>query len=136
MNSKVGIFSVLFVTMMMLLIPATLMANAQQYDPYEDDEYYYEEYYPPTHKDKREPPMLLVKKDVLYCDVIANGTDLSSGCSITDESTLVGCIGQPSFDSFKANEIKLNVTNLEIARLCGSFSKEKYYRMENFGENC
>ena len=42
-----------------------------------------------------------------------------------------------SFDSFKANEIELlNVTNLEIARLCGSFSKEKYYRMENFGENC
>ena len=41
-----------------------------------------------------------------------------------------------SFDSFKANEIELNVTNLEIARLRGSFSKEKYYRMENFGENC
>ena len=41
-----------------------------------------------------------------------------------------------SFDSFKANEIELNVANFEIARLCGSFSKEKYYRMENFGENC
>ena len=41
-----------------------------------------------------------------------------------------------SFDSFKANEIELNVTNLEIALLCGSFSKEQHYRMENFGENC
>ena len=30
-----------------------------------------------------------------------------------------------SFDSFKANEIELNVTKLEIARLCGSFSQEK-----------
>ena len=35
-----------------------------------------------------------------------------------------------------AHEIELNVLNLEIARLCGSFAKEKYYRMENFGENC
>ena len=26
-----------------------------------------------------------------------------------------------SFDSFKANEIELDVTNLELARLCGSF---------------
>ena len=41
-----------------------------------------------------------------------------------------------SFDSFKANEIELNVTNLEIARLCGSFSKKKNYRMDNFVENC
>ena len=80
MNSKVGIFSVLFATMMMLLIPITSMVNAQQYDRYYEDRYYedenaYEEYYYPT-KDKKEqkPPMLLVKKDVLYCDVIANGS--------------------------------------------------------------
>ena len=26
-------------------------------------------------KEKKEPPMLLVKKDVLYCDTLANGTD-------------------------------------------------------------
>ena len=32
-----------------------------------------------------------------------------------------------SFDSFKANEIELNVTTLELARLCDSFAKEKYY---------
>ena len=43
--------------------------------------------------------------------------------------------GVQSFDSFKANEIELNVPNLELASLCGSFSKEKYYRMENFREN-
>ena len=30
-----------------------------------------------------------------------------------------------SFDSFKPNEIELNVTNWEIARLCDSFSKKK-----------
>ena len=35
----------------------------------------------------------------------------------------------------KANEIKLYVPNFELARLGGSFSKEKYYRMENFGED-
>ena len=29
-----------------------------------------------------------------------------------------------SFDSFKANETELNIKNLEIARLCGSFSKK------------
>ena len=44
-------------------------------------------------------------------------------------------IHQKVVHAFKANEIELNVTNLEISRLCGSFSKEKY-RMENFGENC
>ena len=39
-----------------------------------------------------------------------------------------------SFDSFKANEIELYVANLELAHLYDSFSKEKYYRMESFGE--
>jgi len=73
MNSKVGIFGVLFATMM-LLIPATSMVNAQQYDSYYEDEYYYEEYYYPNDKKEKGPPMLLVKKDVLYCDVIASGT--------------------------------------------------------------
>ena len=88
MNSKnkIGVFSVLLFGVMMLLIPATSIASAQEYDRYyQDDRYYYEDeyqyenhYYPPTQKDKKdkkEPPMLLVKKDVLYCDVIANGTD-------------------------------------------------------------
>ena len=32
-----------------------------------------------------------------------------------------------SFDIFKANEIELHVTTSELARLCGSFAKEKYY---------
>ena len=59
----------------------------------------------------------------------------------------------PSFDNFKFNETELkfyrkclpltlvvsehelNVTNLELACLCGSFTKEKYF-METFGENC
>ena len=79
MNSKVGIFGVLFATMMMLLIPATSMINAQQYDSYYEDEYYYEEYYYSNDKKEKEPPMLLVKKDVLYCDVIASGTGVGCG---------------------------------------------------------
>ena len=36
----------------------------------------------------------------------------------------------------KPMKLNLMFTNLEIARLCRSFSKEKYYRMGNFGENC
>ena len=102
-KSKIGVFSILAFGIMMLLIPATSMASALEYDRYgkandvyyEDDRYYeeiqyndrngyyedeyvYEEYYyPPSHKDKKkEPPMLLVKKDVLYCDGIANGTGI------------------------------------------------------------
>ena len=41
MNSKFGMFSVLVLGIMMLLIPATSMANAQEYDDryYEDKEY-------------------------------------------------------------------------------------------------
>ena len=40
-----------------------------------------------------------------------------------------------SFDNFKANEIDMDVTNLELARLCGSFAKKILF-MEDFGENC
>ena len=111
-KTKIGVFSALLFGVMMLLIPATSIANAAEYDRYgkinndvyyEDDRYYeeiqyndrdgyyddngeyvYEEYYyPPSHKDKKkEPPMLLVKKDVLYCDVIANGTGSTCGFPI------------------------------------------------------
>ena len=109
MNSKFGMFSVLVLGIMMLLIPATSLANAQEYeDKYYKDEQYkkidkksYNEPYkkederksyynddkekseepiiiiknePIVKKEKKmkEPPMLLVKKDVLYCDNIAN----------------------------------------------------------------
>ncbi|MGD1835224.1 MAG: hypothetical protein ACPKQO_05835, partial [Nitrososphaeraceae archaeon] len=95
MNFKFGMFSVLVLSVMILLISATSIANAQQYDDryyYEDDIYYYEDYnqyvsdekddyyYPPAHKDKKEnkePPMLLVNKEILFCDTIANGTSIS-----------------------------------------------------------
>ena len=75
-TNKIGIFSILAFGIMMLLTPATSLANAQQYDPYyEDNEYYYEDdYYYPKDKKEKEPPMLLVKKDVLYCDLF-NGID-------------------------------------------------------------
>ena len=90
---------------MMLLIPATSIANAQEYedrygkasnvyyederyyqegeytdkDQYYEDEYIYEEYYYPLKDKKQESPLLLVKKDVLYCVFIANGTALGCG---------------------------------------------------------
>ena len=121
MNSKFGMFSVLVLGIMMLLIPATSMANAQEYDDryYEDKEYkkidkksynepYKKEderksYYkddnkkseepviiiknePIQKKEKKkmkEPPMLVVKKDVLYCDNIANGNE-NLDCDIPD----------------------------------------------------
>ena len=31
------------------------------------------------------------------------------------------------FDSFKANEVEPNVANSGLARLCGSFTKEKIF---------
>ena len=86
-------FSVLVLGVMMLLISATSIVNAQQYDDryyYKDDQYYYDDddneyvydeyYYPPTHKDKKENkelPMVLVNKEILFCDTIANGTSIS-----------------------------------------------------------
>ena len=101
MNSKFGMFSVLVLGVMMLLIPATSIANAQEYDDsyYEQDRDYDGIYQDNNHmksnyanesykkqddntdepivkkekKKMKEPPMLLVKKDVLYCDVVANG---------------------------------------------------------------
>ena len=137
-TNKIGIFSILAFGVMMLLIPATSIANAAEYDKYyaekndrygkdygydrdrnyeniqyQDDERYYNEYrqdnygksydnkykkvdkkgndrpviivdnkIPIPHKEKekkKEPPMLIVNKEVLFCDLIANGT--TSDCS-------------------------------------------------------
>ena len=79
MNSKVGMFSVLVLGVMMLFIPSTAISSAQEYDSYyndnNDDEYNYEkEYYPQKEDKMKEPSMLLVNKEVLFCDVIANGS--------------------------------------------------------------
>ena len=82
-KTKIGVFSILAFGVMMLLIPATSIASAQEYDDryYEDERYYedndeytYEEYYYPPKDKKKEPPMLVVKKDVLYCDLYS-GSD-------------------------------------------------------------
>ena len=121
MNSKIGMFSILTLGVMMLLIPATSIASAQEYDKYykeneryndnysyeneryyddyrqtDDRKSYYEEPYkkgdkkdkpvviiknepvPQKEKKMKEPPMILVTKEVLFCDEIANGT--SNGC--------------------------------------------------------
>ena len=114
MNSKVGMFSILIVGVMMLLVPSTSLANAQeyyeqdQYYPYEDEQYKKEDerntYYnddkqykkndksdepviiiknePIVKKEKKkmkEPQMLIVKKEILFCDFIANGTNNECG---------------------------------------------------------
>ena len=105
MNSTVVMFSVLIIGIMMLFIPSTSLANAQEYDDrhYEDEQYYDSGYRdddykksgyendktdepiiiiknePIVKKDKKkmmkEPPMLLVKKDVLYCDSFSGVSD-------------------------------------------------------------
>ena len=122
MNSKIGMFSILTLGVMMLLIPATSIANTQEYDGYYEEEkeryygddysyeneryyddyrqdnydeksYYEEPYKKEDKKDKpviivknepipqkekkkmKEPPMVLVNKELLFCDLIANGTD-------------------------------------------------------------
>ncbi|MGD1836471.1 MAG: hypothetical protein ACPKPY_00250, partial [Nitrososphaeraceae archaeon] len=83
-KTKIGIFSTLLLGVMMLLIPAISISNAQEYEDrygkvsyvdyednkyyYEDDEYVYEEYYYPLKDKKNEHPMLLINKTVLYCD--------------------------------------------------------------------
>ena len=85
MDSKLGMFSVLALGVMLLIPASSLLANAQEYDSYynnnDNDEYYYEKDYYPQKDDKmkKEPPMLLVNKEVLFCNVIANGT--SGVCS-------------------------------------------------------
>ncbi|MGD1838649.1 MAG: hypothetical protein ACPKPY_11420, partial [Nitrososphaeraceae archaeon] len=92
---KLEIWSILlFATV--LLIPATSLTYAQQYNDvyYDDDRYYYdnneyiyeEYYYPPKDKKMKEPPMLLVKKGVLFCDDIANGNDIT--CVVEPDSIL------------------------------------------------
>ena len=104
MNSKLGM-SLLVLGVIMLLIPATAVASAQEYDKqyeYEQYEKIYEKSYneqykkdnreksdepviiiknePIQKKEKKkmmkESPMLLVKKDVLYCDSFS-GSDQS-----------------------------------------------------------
>ena len=92
MNSKFGMFSVLAFSVMMLFIPASSLANAQEYDQYYENEQYKKKddkkssdepviiikNEPIQKKEKKkmkEPPMILVKKDVLFCEEIANGTE-------------------------------------------------------------
>ena len=125
-KTKIGVFSILAFSVMMLLIPATSIASAAEYDKYykekkdrysnndyrygndnNNDRYYddyrqtsYDKQYkkvdnkkesdrpviivdnkiPIPHHEKKEkkmkePPMVLVTKEVLFCDDIANGED-------------------------------------------------------------
>ena len=86
MNSKNGIFSILTLGVMMLLIPATSIANAQEYDKYYNeherynDDYSYENeryyddyrqtddrksYYEEPYKksDKKDKPVVIIKNE-------------------------------------------------------------------------
>ena len=85
-KTKFGVFSVLALSVMMLLIPATSIASAQEYDRYYEDnsEYTNEEYYYPSKDKKKEPPMLLVKKDLLFCDTVSNGIDPDCNSELSD----------------------------------------------------
>ena len=134
-TKNVGIFSVLLFGVMMLLIPATSIADAAEYDRYYqekkdrysidygyENERYYDDYrqtsydnenkkvdkkesdrpviivknkIPIPHQEKekkKEPPMLIVKKEVLFCDDIANDneqfceTDLPFGAPLPPNS--------------------------------------------------
>ena len=157
-KTKIGIFSILAFGIMMLLIPATSIASAAEYDkyykekndrysneygygndrPYEkiqykEDERYYDEYrqndygksydneykkidkkendrpviivdnkIPIPHKEKekkKDPPMLTVNKEVLFCDLIANGT--SADCA--DFSQIPPTVPGPNSDRYVQN---------------------------------
>ena len=124
-KTKIGVFGALLFGIIMLLIPATTIANAQEYEYrygkvndvyYEDDhdEYVYEEYYyPPKDKKKQEPPMLVVKKDVLYCDVFSFS---GQSCIADDNNSIVGPDSgryvQGCNENFSACNI--NETNFDI----------------------
>ncbi|MGD1835017.1 MAG: hypothetical protein ACPKQO_04780 [Nitrososphaeraceae archaeon] len=88
LKSKIGIFSALMFGVMMLLIPATSIANAQEYNDryYEEDEYVYEEYYFPS-KDKKEmkPAILKITKELFMCDNILNVNETNPNFECEDE---------------------------------------------------
>ena len=123
MNSKIGIYSILVLGVMMLLIPAASIATAQKYDNYYEDEQYKKENKtdepiiiiknePIQKKEKKmmkEPPMLLVKKDVLYCDNIANGEEPLT-CFDIQDSGFAGpnsdrYVQECTLDNFACNKI-------------------------------
>ncbi|MGD1837757.1 MAG: hypothetical protein ACPKPY_06835 [Nitrososphaeraceae archaeon] len=75
-NNKLGIFSILlFATLM--LIPATSLVNAQEYDPYyEDNGYYGEEgYYSNPYRDGKDP-IVKVSKELFICNDALNSPEL------------------------------------------------------------
>ena len=132
MNSKLGMFSsVVAIGVLLLFVPVSSVVNAQENDRYYEDYQKYEidrkSYSDVKYKEdkKKEPSMLLVKKDVLYCDVIANGTDLSRGCSITDESTVVGFEG-PDSDRYVQ---ECTLTEGDEGRLCESLDEDAFTMM-------
>ncbi|MGD1837221.1 MAG: hypothetical protein ACPKPY_04090 [Nitrososphaeraceae archaeon] len=127
-KSNIGVFSALMFGVMMLLIPATSIASAQEYenrygkvsDVYygDDDKYVHEEYYYPPKDKKKEPPMLLVKKDVLYCDAFNDMSD--DDCfepipgpdseryvqECTDDNAVCNNINEEAFDIIVTDDIE------------------------------
>ncbi|MGD1837593.1 MAG: hypothetical protein ACPKPY_05995 [Nitrososphaeraceae archaeon] len=86
-KNKIGIFSALMFGVMMLLIPATSIANAQEYDKkyYEDEPYKKDKSViiiknePNLHQDKEKkkmkPAMVEITKELFVCDNILNVTE-------------------------------------------------------------
>ena len=132
MNSKFGMFSVLVLGIMMLLIPVSSLANAQEYDQYYENEQYKkdnksdepviiiknEPIQKKEKKEKKEHPMLLVKKDVLYCDRLTNSTGTNCGFPIpgpysdryvqecTTNNFLCNTIDEAAFDMIVTDNIE------------------------------
>ena len=106
MNSKFGMFSVLVFGVIMLLIPASSLANAQEYGQYyENKSYEYnddkknnepviivknEPIYKKEKKEKKEPPILFVKKELLFCDSIASKNDDETSCDRPNSDLFLG----------------------------------------------
>ena len=98
-NHKIGVFSALIFSVLMLTIPASSLASAQEYNKDYKENTVYEESNkkedkksseepliiiknePVKHKEKKkekkmkEPAMLLIEKEVLFCDTIASDED-------------------------------------------------------------
>ena len=134
MNSKVGMFFVLVLGVMILFISVTSIANAQEYeDRYygEKDEYIYEKgYYLPKDK-KDEIPTLFIKIG-LPCDMIANITS-----TILKQQNIVDSIfGQENEDIDNENRELIDVLNVEkiLLEICDSSDFNQQINVESIDE--
>ena len=149
-NYKIGVFSALIFSVLMLTIPASSLANAQEYNKDYEENTVYEESYnkedkkssedpliiiknePFKHKEKKkekkmkEPAMLLVEKEVLFCDTIAS--DEGNFCENDlpnlpgpDSGRYVECTDEGFFDACeKINAELFNIVVTDDIEFLGS----------------